>query len=727
MTVPSLPKLGTPPTPAPLRKIALEAHFGHPIVFMRDSDGRFETRKEAAAGHLAPEYFEVVQQRLLDFDTTRLQAIDEAGVDRVLLSFGAGFRTFGVQGILDRVEAQNTARIVNDFLAEQVRAHPSRYVGMATLALQDPDQAVRELERCVTKLGFRGVMVNGYTQFETPDNLIYLDDVRMTPLWEALTALDVPLYLHPRASHNRARNWYWGISASLYRFSPGAFSTASTSVRMAALRRSAWSTISRSTFGSPQAVTSIPRRSTARSLSWAPIASFFRTTTRTRIMPRAENSSIRYRSARATVARSLTTTPSSCTCFRSARMSPILTVALQSERAESEIGAEDAYGTESDSLGGDWRQAVCPHRRRRLCRIHETAVKAAAKPFSHTRWVDATSARDRRESNLERLIALGRIQFGGRVAQRIVALFILGMLWVAVTPTRCLAQVQLPSVNLGDTNFEDGIALPGWILEEFPETYVAGELRDGHGNIVPATNRLTATTTTTHVAFVSNKRVLGGLLAGEILQPLVDLDVQLANGTSSRVRGFGDMIFGPGIQWTHKKIGEGILAHRFGFIVSVPTGTYSDKRAVNIGNHFVFVNPYYAVTYERKKIEVSARVHYLWNSANNDPFVGLGIRNMQPGQAFQVNYATSYEVLKNVRLGFNGYWLQQLTDHQINGSDVSNSRERTVGLGPGVQLSSGTIWFRLNGYVETDVHNRASGIKVTFRISKAVPTKEPQR
>jgi len=72
MSIPSLPKVGTPPAPVPLRKIALEEHFGHPIVFMRDSEGRFETRKEAAVGHLGPEYFEVVQERLLDFDTTRL-------------------------------------------------------------------------------------------------------------------------------------------------------------------------------------------------------------------------------------------------------------------------------------------------------------------------------------------------------------------------------------------------------------------------------------------------------------------------------------------------------------------------------------------------------------------------------------------------------------------------------------------------------------------------------
>jgi predicted TIM-barrel fold metal-dependent hydrolase len=48
-------------------------------------------------------------------------------------------------------------------------------------------------------------MVNGYSQIDAPDNLLYLDNERMTPLWEALTALDVPLYIHPRPSHNAAQ------------------------------------------------------------------------------------------------------------------------------------------------------------------------------------------------------------------------------------------------------------------------------------------------------------------------------------------------------------------------------------------------------------------------------------------------------------------------------------------------------------------------------------------
>ena len=321
---------------------------------------------------------------------------------------------------------------------------------------------------------------------------------------------------------------------------------------------------------------------------------------------------------------------------------------------------------------------------------------------------------------------LGRRIAGVAVLARKVALLIAVAFWASATPSVCFAQVQLPAVNLGETNFEDGFAAPGWLIEEFPESYVAGELRDGHGNTIPGRNRLTTDSTTTHVAYISKKRVLGGSLAGEVLQPLVDVEVQLANGISSRVRGFGDLTFGPGLQWAPKKIGNGVFVHRFVFDVTVPTGTYSDRRPVNIGNHFVVVNPYYALTYERKKIEFSARLHYLWNSANNDPFAEFGIRNMQPGQAFHVNYATSYEVRKNVRLGFNGYWLQQVTDHRINNVDIPYSRERTVGLGPGLQLGGRDIWFRLNGYLETDVRNRPSGVKVTFRISKALPsTKEP--
>jgi hypothetical protein len=282
--------------------------------------------------------------------------------------------------------------------------------------------------------------------------------------------------------------------------------------------------------------------------------------------------------------------------------------------------------------------------------------------------------------------------------------------------------VQLPAVNLGDTNFEDGFADRGLLLEEFPDVYVSGTLKNSKGATVPGTNTLTAISTTSHIAYISNKRLFGAWVGVEVLAPMADVEVKLASGTDATERGFADPIFGPfALQWAPKRIGRGIFVHRALLDVTAPIGKYSDQRPVNIGNHFVMINPYYAFTYERSKLEVSARFHYLWNSVNRDPFVGFGIKNMQPGQAFHANYATSYEVIKNLRVGFNGYWLQQLTDHRINGQDVPNSKERTVGLGPGIQVGGNGLWLRVNSYIETDVRNRPAGVRVTFRISKALP------
>src|SRR5216684_3256511 len=102
----------------------------------------------------------------------------------------------------------------------------------------------------------------------------------------------------------------------------------------------------------------------------------------------------------------------------------------------------------------------------------------------------------------------GRRIGGVAVPVKTLALLIVVAFWALVTPSLCLAQVQLPTVNLGDTNFEDAFGGPGWLLQEFPEEYVASEFKDSHGNSIPVRIRITAISTTTHVAFVSQKRVL---------------------------------------------------------------------------------------------------------------------------------------------------------------------------------------------------------------------------
>lgn len=65
-----------------------------------------------------------------------------------------------------------------------------------------------------------------------------------------------------------------------------------------------------------------------------------------------------------------------------------------------------------------------------------------------------------------------------------------------------------------------------------------------------------------------------------------------ADGTSPKVTGVGDMSVGPALQWVPKKIRNGVFVRRFVPIVTLPTGTYSDLRPVNIGNHFVAIDTY---------------------------------------------------------------------------------------------------------------------------------------
>src|SRR5262249_50769510 len=79
---------------------------------------------------------------------------------------------------LDAATAIPLAREVNDLLAAAVNEHPHRFAGLAALPTADPAAAVKELDRAVTRLGFKGAMINGHTQGA------FLDDKRFWGIFE---------------------------------------------------------------------------------------------------------------------------------------------------------------------------------------------------------------------------------------------------------------------------------------------------------------------------------------------------------------------------------------------------------------------------------------------------------------------------------------------------------------------------------------------------------------
>ena len=96
-----------------------------------------------------------------------------------LLGYRAGRRCEGGRGSGGRaVQSQRGA-------TQAPAAHPNRFAGFAAVALQDVRAAGDELERAVSQLGFKGAMINGYSNIGDMDTAQYLDEPPVWDFWPA--------------------------------------------------------------------------------------------------------------------------------------------------------------------------------------------------------------------------------------------------------------------------------------------------------------------------------------------------------------------------------------------------------------------------------------------------------------------------------------------------------------------------------------------------------------
>ena len=163
-------------------KIGLEEHFA------------LEETLADSAGFFPDKIWSELRGRLLDIQDRRLREMDDNGMEMMLLSLNAP----AVQGIPDAKLANELSRRANDYLAEQIVKRPDRFQGLAALPMQDPELAARELERCVKQLGFKGALVNGFSEVSGTNRAVYYDLPQYWPFWGVVESLDVPFYLHPR-------------------------------------------------------------------------------------------------------------------------------------------------------------------------------------------------------------------------------------------------------------------------------------------------------------------------------------------------------------------------------------------------------------------------------------------------------------------------------------------------------------------------------------------------
>jgi aminocarboxymuconate-semialdehyde decarboxylase len=130
---------------------------------------------------------------------SRIQDMKSMGVDmQVLAPLPALYYA------ADADLALGLCREENDRIAEVVESYPERFVGMATVPLQDADRSVKELERAVRELGLRGVQINSNVRGRN------LGEPEFWPLYEAAQDLNVPVSIHPLfvAGAERLQRYY---------------------------------------------------------------------------------------------------------------------------------------------------------------------------------------------------------------------------------------------------------------------------------------------------------------------------------------------------------------------------------------------------------------------------------------------------------------------------------------------------------------------------------------
>lgn len=291
---------------------------------------------------------------------------------------------------------------------------------------------------------------------------------------------------------------------------------------------------------------------------------------------------------------------------------------------------------------------------------------------------------------------------------------------------------DLPSINLGFTSFLDGgpPAGPGFYFSQYLQMWRSTDFTDPNGDdALPAfaDEDLTAWVGLSQFLYQSDTPLLaGGKWGLNVMIPEVGLNLDYGTGNDAfpqdNGNGMGDILVGPFLQWDPIMGPRGPrFMHRIELQMIFPTGKYDENKELNPGSNFFSFNPYWAFTaFLTPRLTISGRLHYLWNAKNNDPgrqYQALGADDTQAGQAFHGNFTMAYEIIpKRLRVGLNGYYLKQLTETQMDGKNVDNSKEQVFAAGPGLvyHLSQDNHLF-FNTYFETAAENRPQGDRFNIR------------
>lgn len=310
---------------------------------------------------------------------------------------------------------------------------------------------------------------------------------------------------------------------------------------------------------------------------------------------------------------------------------------------------------------------------------------------------------------------------------------------VLLLPIVASAGNQEPKgINLGSTSFFDGFGPPtaGFTYQAYLTFATSSAIYDGQGDRIGVFRdpRISSFALVDQITYFLPETMFGGAVRPGIdfILPIVLFDTSFTIPgpvlTASGI-GLGDLTFGPVFQFSPIIVdGHPVFSHRLGLDVIAPIGRYDPAKNINQSSNFVSLNPNWAATMVfAPGLELSVRLHYLFNARNDrptNPPLGLMLESAQAGQAVWANFAASYEVVHSLHLGANGYYFRQLTadkyrltdGSRTDGNQVGEGKAQVLGIGPGIlwEPDPGDMLFA-NLYFELLVHARAASTVANLR------------
>jgi hypothetical protein len=290
------------------------------------------------------------------------------------------------------------------------------------------------------------------------------------------------------------------------------------------------------------------------------------------------------------------------------------------------------------------------------------------------------------------------------------------LLALAVFPATSLAGNQgRAGVNLGSTSFMDGFGRPidGFTYQGYLTYSMGRTMIDRDGNEITAFKdpQIDSFNFSNQLSYYFPATWFGDFVrpALNFVLPFVVFNTSFGAGGPSlkdNGAGFGDLVIGP--MWQFKPIvvgGRPFFSHRLELDLVAPIGKYDPSKNLNQGSNFVSLLPHWAATIvPLPGLELSVRIHYIYNMRNDRPTSPptdpanppnkLALNSSQGGQAFFFNYATSYEIIKTIHIGVNGYFLTQLTADKYTLVDGTKNDGVTLGEGKAqvFAVGPGAFW-----------------------------------